>query len=77
MFVDGVPFDRVNESKRVRLAFEVAGLRSGNLPFMVIDGAERLDSASLETVAEIAVEKRLQLVLSKVTDGPLEVSRIA
>lgn len=77
MFVDGVAFDRVNESKRVRLAFEVAGLRSGNLPFMVIDGAERCDSSTLEQIAELAVEKRLQLVLSKVTDGPLEVSRIA
>ncbi len=77
VFVDGIPFDRVNESRRVRLAFEIAGLRSGNLPFMVIDGAERLDAASLQTVADVAVENNLQLVLSKVTDGPLEVSRIA
>lgn len=77
IFVDGIPFDRVNESRRMRLAVEVAMLRSGNLPFMAVDGAEALDSKSLETLGQVAVEMGIQLVLSKVTDGPLEVSKIA
>lgn len=77
IFVDGVPFDRVNESRRIRLAIEIAMLRAGNLPFMAVDGAERLDSTSLQTLGDVAVEMGIQLVLSKVTDGPLEVSRIA
>jgi hypothetical protein len=67
----------VNESRRIRLAIEVAMLRSGNLPFMAVDGAERLDSASLKMLGEVAVEMGIQMVLSKVTDAPLEVLRIA
>ncbi len=83
ILVDGLPFDRVNESRRMRLAIEVAMLRSGNLPFIVVDGAERLDATGLRNLAGAAVEMGVQMVLGIVEDGPdgayrpLEVSRIA
>lgn len=83
VFVDGLPFDRVNESRRMRLAIEVAMLRSGNLPFIVVDGAERLDQSGLHSLANAAVEMGVQMVLGIVSDGPggehrpLEVSAIA
>lgn len=83
ILVDGLPFDRVNESRRMRLAIEVAMLRSGNLPFIVVDGAERLDASGLRNLAGAAVEMGVQMVLGIVEDGPdgayrpLEVSRIA
>jgi energy-coupling factor transporter ATP-binding protein EcfA2 len=77
VFVDGIPFDRVNESRRVRLAVEIAMLRTGNLPIMCVDGVEALDSSSLQALEQIAEESGIQLVMARVTDGPLEVRTIA
>lgn len=73
IYVDGVPFSRVNTARQVRLAFDVARLRAGSLPVMLVDGIERLDSESLAALEEVARESEVQLVLAKVTDGPLEV----
>lgn len=73
IYLGGVPFDRVNESERVRLAFRVAAIRTGNLPLICIDGAERLDSNSLAAMEEVAADMGLQLVLARVTDGPLAI----
>jgi energy-coupling factor transporter ATP-binding protein EcfA2 len=83
IYVDGIPFDRVNESRRMRLAIEIAMLRSGNLPFIVVDGAEALDANNLELLADTAVEMGVQMVLGLVADGPngeprpLEIKQIA
>jgi len=83
IYVDGIPFDRVNESRRMRLAIEVAMLRSGSLPFIAIDGAEALDHASLRMLADVAVEMGVQMVLGIVEDGPdgehrpLEIRKLA
>lgn len=74
--VDGIPFDRLNESRRVRLAVDVAMLRAGSLPILCVDGLESLDSKSIAALEDVAVEKGVQLVLAKVTDGPLSVVNV-
>lgn len=77
IFVDGIQFDRVNESRRVRLAIEMALLRAGSLRLLCVDGIESLDSASQQALFDFAEEKGIQLIIAKVTDGPLNVENIA
>lgn len=77
ILVDGIPFDRLNESRRVRLAIDIAMLRAGSLPILCCDGIESLDSASLQALEEAAVESGIQLVLARVTDGALKVEVVA
>lgn len=74
IFVDGIPFDRVNESRKIRLAIEIAKLRSGELGLVVIDGLERLDSRSYEEFRAQAEASGLQFIVTRVTDGDLAVS---
>jgi energy-coupling factor transporter ATP-binding protein EcfA2 len=73
ILVDDIPFDRLNEARRVRLAVDVAMLRAGDLPLLIVDGCERLDSASLEALEQHAQQSGIQLILARVTDGPLEI----
>jgi hypothetical protein len=75
--VDGIPFDRLNESRRVRLAVEVAMLRAKDLKLLCIDGAERLDSASLAALEQHAQASGIQLIMARVTDSELKVKSIA
>lgn len=77
IFVDGIPFDRLNESRRVRLAIDVAMLRAGGLPLICVDGIEALDRKSIQALEDVAIEKNVQLVLARVTDGALDVKVIA
>jgi DNA repair exonuclease SbcCD ATPase subunit len=75
--VDGIQFDRLNESRRVRLAIEVAMLRAKDLRLLCVDGIERLDSQSLAALEQHAKECGIQLILARVTDGAFEVKNIA
>lgn len=77
ILIDGIPFDRLNESRRVRLAVEVAMLRAGKLPLLCCDGIERLDSNSLEALEQHAQACGIQLVLARVTDSALNVVNVA
>lgn len=77
IYVDGIPFDRVNESRRVRLAIDVAMLRAGSLPILIVDGIEALDSKSLAALQEYALEREIQLVLARVTDSELNVTTLS
>lgn len=72
IYADGLPFDRVNESRRVRLTMDIAMLRAGELPLLCVDGIERLDSVSIDAVEGAALEMGIQLVMAQVTDGDLE-----
>lgn len=74
IFIDGVPFDRVNTAERVSVAIQVAGLRAGELGLVAVDGLECLDSETFKEFQAAAEESGLQFVISKVTDGPLTIS---
>jgi AAA domain len=73
LFIGGISFDRVNTSKRVRLAVEVAKLRAGNLPLICCDGLECLDEKTFAAFKKAAAESDLQFVISKVSEGPLSI----
>ncbi len=72
--IDGISFDRLNESRRVRLACEVAMMRAGALPLLAVDGIERLDASSIAELESFAEERDVQLILARVTEGPLKVT---
>jgi hypothetical protein len=74
IYVEGVPFDRVNESIRVRLAIEVAKLRAGKLGIIAVDGLENLDDRSFQEFEKSAAESGLQFVISRVSNGPLTIA---
>lgn len=68
LYVDGVPFARVNEARRMTIAVELALLKSGKLGFLVVDGAERLDSATLALLAAETAKRGVQCIVTRVTD---------
>lgn len=74
IFVDGIPFDRVNTAKKVQLAIEVARLRAGSLGLVAVDGLECLDPKTFEAFRREAAKADLQFVISRVTEGPLEIT---
>lgn len=70
---DDVPFDRLNTAQRVGIAFDLAILRSGQLPFVFVDGAECLDAESQAELDRRADEAGVQFLTFAVSDGPLEI----
>lgn len=74
IYLDGVPFDRVNEARKVQVAIEVAQLRSGRLPLIVVDGLERLDSATFAAFIAEVKTRNIQLIATRVTEGKLQVT---
>lgn len=75
IFLDGIPFERVNESRKVRMAIEIAKLRLGQLRIIIVDGLERLDARTFEAFAEEIRSNShdVQFVLARVTDCDLTV----
>jgi ABC-type cobalamin/Fe3+-siderophores transport system ATPase subunit len=73
IYVDGIPFDRVNESKRIRLAIEIARMRAGSLGLIIVDGLERLDPKTFDAFKKQALKSDLQFVITRVSEGPLRI----
>ncbi len=74
LFMDGVPFDRLNKASQVNIALRVAKLRAGDLPLILMDNAECLDRESFAAFEAAAKETGLQFLVTRVTDGPLRVN---
>lgn len=70
VYFEGVAFDRVNTAQKVKLAVEVAKLRSGKLGLCCVDGIECLDSDAFAQFRTQAVASGLQLFVSRVSDQP-------
>lgn len=73
IFLDGIPFDRLNTAKQIWIAVEIAKLRAGKLGLICVDGAERLDEKSYAEFCDQAESSGLQLVVTRVSEGPLKV----
>lgn len=71
--VDGVPFEHVNTARRVEVAFQICALRAGDLPFLVIDNSECLDTETWIALQDAARGSGFQVVAARVTDGPLSI----
>ena len=70
----GVAFDRLNTQQQVEISVEIAKLRAGPLGFICVDGLECLDSAHFEAFRKTSLATDLQFFVSRVSDGPLEIT---
>lgn len=73
LFVDGIAFERLNRASQVQFSLRVSRLRAGDLPLVLMDNAECLDSETFAAFEEAAQASGLQFIVTRVTDGPLEV----
>ena len=74
ILVGGIPFDRVNTAARVQFVLNVAMLRKGSLPLVLLDGLECLDPETFEAFVKAAASCDAQFICTRVTEGPLEVN---
>lgn len=70
IYLNGVALDHLNEEKQIRFALKLASLRMGDLPLVVIDGAEALDSEHQELYRKTAADMGIQLIMTATTDTP-------
>ena len=73
MYYGDTEFEHVNLATRISLAFQIAALKAGQLPFMVLDEAENMDSATWESFKAAAVASGFQCLVARVSDGPLNI----
>jgi DNA repair exonuclease SbcCD ATPase subunit len=75
IYIDDIPFDRVNNSRRVKFAMQLAMLRKS--PLIIVDSIEQLDQSAFEAFKKEAflTGKRngVQFILSRVTEGALQI----
>lgn len=69
IYLDGVAFDSVNKSKRVRFALTIAGLRDSQVPIVCVDDLETLDSESFSIFQAEAAKTGMQFFVTRVTDN--------
>jgi energy-coupling factor transporter ATP-binding protein EcfA2 len=73
ILIDGMPFDRANTARKVKVAIQIAQLRAAELGLVAVDGLECLDHSTFEAFQREAQASGLQFVISRVSDGPLTV----
>ena len=73
VYVDDIPFDRVNKARQIRVALNVARLRAGQLGLVCVDGLESLDAETFAQFEKAAEKSGLQFVCNRVSQGPLTV----
>lgn len=66
IYRDGVPFHRWNEQKQWALAFQMAKLRAGKLPFVIVDGIQFLDPQNRAAFQQAAESSGLQFLVTEV-----------
>lgn len=76
VYVDGIPFERVNRARQIQVALKVAKLRAGKLGLIVVDNAEALDPETFKAFEVAAAATGLQFVVGRVTDGDFGVRTI-
>jgi len=63
---NGIDFDSVNEAKKMEISFEIAMLQCGKVPFMFVDGAERLDAKNFKLFKDRAMQTEAQYLVMSV-----------
>lgn len=71
--VDGIPFNRLNDAERHRIAIEIAKLKASKLGLILMDRAEIFDAASWSAFVDTALKSGLQIIAAKVSDDELAV----
>jgi hypothetical protein len=73
LFLNDVNFERVNRAKQVRVIFQFAKITAGELGLVCVDNLECLDTEAFEEFSQIAPKTGLQFIVTRVTEGPLEI----
>lgn len=73
IYVDGIVFDRLNESQKVQLAIKIAKLRAGSLELIIVDGLERLDQKTFNAFKKEAAKDGTQMIVTRVSDSAFSV----
>lgn len=73
LLVNSLPFDRINDSEKNRIAVEIMRLHHGELGLMVLDRAEIFDSNSWEAFKTACKAAGMQILAARVTDSELVV----
>ena len=68
MLLDGIPFETVNEAKRIQFCLSVASMRNPDLPLVCVDGLEALDNNSFKLFQDEAKKTNKQFFVTRVTD---------
>jgi len=70
IYYHGVVWEGLNEAKRMELAFEIALLQCGEVPFLFVDGAERLDGKNFEIFKARVQASKAQCMMFAVDHDP-------
>lgn len=74
--IDGLSIDSLSDGEKLKLGVAIARASIGPLGFIVIDGAEILDSNNLAVLeAEMRADPDHHYIVTKVTDGELTVKK--
>ena len=71
VFRDGIPFDQLNQARQYVTSIEIGCLGLGDLPLIVADEFEHLDSQQQKVFFEALEGTGLQMIVAEVSDGPL------
>ena len=74
IYFGGIPLDQISTSSQVNIACQIATLRAGKLGIITLDGLESLDAETFAAFETWAATCGKQLVVSRVTSGPLTVT---
>lgn len=74
-YFQDVPFEHVNLAKRIELCIQICALLGdgSQLPFMILDEAENMDSETWEMFKAAAIASGFQVLAARVSDGPLDI----
>lgn len=75
--INGLPVSNLSDGELLELCVDITVHSPGKLQIILVDGAERLDTKSRETLYNRCKEKGLQLIATRVTDSDeLEVMQL-
>jgi hypothetical protein len=73
IYINNIPFDRVNDAERVKFSINLAIMKAGQLKLICVDGMEKLDSKNFAKWEAAIAETGVQCVITRVTDGPRKI----
>lgn len=67
--INGLPISNLSDGELLELCVDITIQKPGGLQIILLDGAERLDSASREKLYQRCKDKGLQLIATRVSDS--------
>lgn len=73
LYVDGVAWPHVNTANQYAVVCQLATIRSGDLPLLVIDKAETIAAENFDNFIHACEKNGVQVFAARVTEGPLQI----